>query len=103
MSVYRTTGPLVLSYCPFKILILQICKCDFSKSIMARDLKLYQLKEHDSKIILVQLMTSISKGKNTPIVLNDKISLILKLINYAILFRLSSLPKSVASYCKKGR
>ena len=52
---------------------------------------------------IVRLMTSISKGKNTPIVLKDKISLILKLINYAIFFRLSSLPKSVASYCKKGR
>ena len=53
--------------------------------------------------VIVRLMTSISKGKNTPIVLKDKISLILKLINYAIFFRLSSLPKSVASYCKKGR
>ena len=56
-----------------------------------------------ASLTIVRLMTSISKGKNTPIVLKDKISLILKLINYAILFRLSSLPKSVASYCKKGR
>ena len=53
--------------------------------------------------LLVQLMTSISKGKNTPIVLKDEISLISKLINYAIFVRLSSLPKCVASYCKKGR
>ena len=53
--------------------------------------------------VLVRLMTSISKGKNTPIVLKDKISLKSKLIYYAILFRLSSLPKSVASYCKMGR
>ena len=53
--------------------------------------------------ILVRLMTSISKGKNTPIVLKDKLSLTSKLISYAIFFRLSSLPKRVASYCKKGR
>ena len=52
---------------------------------------------------LVRLMTSISKVKNTPIVLKDKISLKSKLINYAIFPQLSSLPKSVASYCKKGR
>ena len=52
--------------------------------------------------VIVRLMTSISKRKNTPIVLKDEISLISKLINYAIFFRLSSLPKSVASYCKRG-
>ena len=52
---------------------------------------------------VVRLMISISKGKNTPIVLKDKLSLKSKLISYAIFFRLSSLPKSVASYCKKGR
>ena len=46
---------------------------------------------------IVRLMTSIFKGKNTPIVLKDEISLISKRINYAIFFRLSSLPKSVAS------
>ena len=47
-------------------------------------------------------MTSISKGINTPIVLKDKISLKTKLINYAIFFRLSPLPKSVASFCQMG-
>ena len=52
---------------------------------------------------IVRLMTSISKGKNTLIVLKDKISLKSMLINYAFFFRLSSLPKSVASYCKMGR
>ena len=49
------------------------------------------------------VMTSISKGKNTPIVLKDRLSLKSKLISYAIFFWLSSLPKSVALYCKKGR
>ena len=52
---------------------------------------------------IVRLMTSISKGKNTPIVLKDKLSLKSKVIRYAFCFRLSSLPKSVASYCKEGR
>ena len=51
----------------------------------------------------MRLMSSISKGKNTPNVLKNEISLISKLINYVIFFRLSSLPKCVASYCKKGR
>ena len=51
---------------------------------------------------IVRLMTSISKGKNTPIVLKDKISRKSELVNYAFFFRLSSLPKSVASYYKRG-
>ena len=53
--------------------------------------------------LIVRLMTSISIGENTPIVLKDKLRLKSKVISYAFYFRLSSLPKSVASYCKKGR
>ena len=61
------------------------------------------IAEIERLVMIVRLMTSISRGKNTPIVLKDKISLKLKLITYAIFFRLSSLPKNVASYCKMGR
>ena len=50
-------------------------------------------------LTIVRLMTSISKGENTPIVLKDKITIKSNLINYAMFFRLSSLPKSVGSYC----
>ena len=68
-----------------------------------RKAKRFWVRHWLSADIIVRSMTSISKGKNTPIVLKDEISLISKLINYAIFFRLSLHPKSVASYCKKGR
>ena len=48
VSVYRTIGRLaflVFNYCPLKILMLQFCKCDTSVSIIARCMKLYQLKD----------------------------------------------------------